>query len=666
MIEGIPERYRLLERGKGCNFTRRPKMIKVLAIKKTVELMFKRICCIGLLSGVAGVAFAEQDSLPALKDGHAPTNFDQLWAGYDPAKEPLETEVLKEWEKDGVVFRVVRYRIGIFKGQKSMMAAVYGFPKRGTNLPGLVQIHGGGQYADANAPLTNAKRGYATISLAWAGRISAPGYMVNKEGVELFWAGKTNDPAYKLTTDWGALDAYHAPCRNEKNDFGSVAPAPWTLDAVESPRNNSWFLCALAARRALTFLEQQPEVDAHKLGVYGHSMGARMTVMTVGADSRVKAAALSCGGVSDRTAENPLYRATIGDQESLKRISCPIIFLSPANDFHGRIDDLQKALGEIASKNWRMTCSAHHNHQDSPEYQVAALLWFDQYLKGSFQFPETPEAKLELKSSNAVPSFTVRPDAARPILSVDIYYTQQGQMDGKRDDMVNTMNRFWHHAHARRAGDEWTAELPVSSTDKPLWAYANVLYPLDKPVTGAGYYYGTYTAKRFNLSSRMLIATPDNLKAAGVKATAKPSLMIETFEKDWQKEWFTYDSTDNWARSTHKPYDPEWTAPAFARLALEVRAEQSNKLVIGLDASGAEVRLKGGKEWQNVVLSAADFHNATGSAMLDWKGIKELRLEPQDKLHSNDGGKEQQLVLGAAWQGPKPEFRNLRWIETSN
>lgn len=65
-----------------------------------------------------------------------------------------------------MVLRVLRYHIGVFKGQKAMMAAIYGFPKGGAKLPGLVQIHGGGQYADYKAVLTNAKRGYATISIA--------------------------------------------------------------------------------------------------------------------------------------------------------------------------------------------------------------------------------------------------------------------------------------------------------------------------------------------------------------------------------------------------------------------------------------------------------------------------------------------------------------------
>lgn len=614
------------------------------------------------LLATAGMTLAaENDSLPPLENGVAPQNHDALWAGYDPRAEPLDVEVIKEWEDDGVVMRVLRYRIGIFKGRKAMMAAVYGFPKGGTKLPGLVQIHGGGQYADSNAVFTNAKRGYATISIAWAGRLNVPDYKVSPKEVQLFWDAATSDPAYKLTTDWGALDAYHAPCRNPKNAFASVSAQPWTLDAVESPRNNPWFLCTLGARRALTFLERQAEVNADKLGVYGHSMGGKLTVLTTGADTRVKAAAPSCGGVSDRPADNPLYAATISDDVSLKRISCPIIFLSPANDFHGRINDLQTALTEIQSKQWRVTCSPHHNHQDTAEYEVATQLWFDQILKGSFQFPETPESSLKLKTENGVPAFSITPDSSRPVLSVDVYYTQQGQNDGERDDSANTNARFWHHVAATRSGNSWTAELPVHGTDKPLWVYGNISYPLDQAVTGAGYYYGTYTTGKFNLSSRMETATPDQLKAAGVKATLKPSLVIETFEGDWEKEWFTYRPKE-WGRTTHKLYDPKWAAPKGAKLAFDVLSENPNKLVVGLDNYAAEMDLAGGAGWQTLVLSASDFKDASGGAMTGWAGIRSLRLAAKDRLASKKDGKEQVLQLGAAWQGPDPKFRNLRWV----
>ena len=601
-----------------------------------------------------------QETLPPLQEGKAPQTFEEMWTGFDPRAEPLEVETLKECEEDGVVLRVVRFRIGVFKGQKALLAAVYGYPKGCTKLPGLVQIHGGGQYADHKACVANAKRGYATVSIAWAGRISAPEYRVTPAEVRLFWDGKTEDPRYKLTTDWGAVDGYHAPGRNPGNVFPSAKPAAWTLDAVESPRNSGWFLCALAARRALTFLEQQPEVDAEKLGVYGHSMGGKLTVMTA-VDPRVKAAAPSCGGVSDRDNDSPLYRATIGDDVSLKHVNCPIIFLSPANDFHGRINDLQKAVKEIASKEWRVTCSPHHNHQDTAEYEVASLLWFDQYLKGMFRYPKTPETTLELKTSDGVPFFSVRPDASKPILAVDVYYTQQGQPEGEKNDHENTMNRFWHHAVATQNGQTWTAKLPLLSTDKPLWVYANVLYPLETPVTGAGYYYALYTATTFNLSSLMHVATPQRLREAGVRATAKPSLVIETFEGNWEKEWFTYKPED-WVRRTHKIYDDQWQAPPRARLAFEVRSAKPNKMVVGIDGFAAGIVLGGGDQWQSVTLSPSDFQDVDGNPLRGWKDAKELRIGATETLRAKGRGATKPRVLGASWQGPRPEFLKLRWV----
>ena len=56
-----------------------------------------------------------------------------------------------------------------------------------------------------------------------------------------------------------------------------MTPDDKTLDSVESPRNNNWFLLTLACRRGLTFIEQQPQVDAARIGVYGHSMGGKLS-----------------------------------------------------------------------------------------------------------------------------------------------------------------------------------------------------------------------------------------------------------------------------------------------------------------------------------------------------------------------------------------------------
>ena len=79
----------------------------------------------------------------------------------------------------------------------------------------------------------------------------------------------------------------------------------------------------------------------------------------------------------------------------------------------------------------------------------------------------------------------------------------------------------------------------------------------------------------------------------------KPSLVIETFEGDWEKEWFTYKPED-WARQTHKVYDEQWKAPTGAKLAFEVRSARRNKLVVGIDQYAAEVQLEGNSAWHPV------------------------------------------------------------------
>ena len=52
-----------------------------------------------------------------------------MWKGFDPRAEPLDVEILQQWEQDDVVLQVLRYRVGIFKGKKSIMAGIYGYPK---------------------------------------------------------------------------------------------------------------------------------------------------------------------------------------------------------------------------------------------------------------------------------------------------------------------------------------------------------------------------------------------------------------------------------------------------------------------------------------------------------------------------------------------------------
>ena len=367
-------------------------------------------------------------------------------------------------------------------------------------------------------------------------------------------------------------------------------------------------------------------------------MGGKLTVMLAGADNRLKAAAPSCGGVTDRNPKrtHPLNH----DDVSLERIDCPIFFLSPANDFHGRIDDLQTALAEINSPDWRITCAPHHDHQDTKDYEVATQIWFDQVLRGSFQTPETPRTELNLQGSDGIPELRVFPDTTRTILDVEVFLS--------RDADKNATDRFWHYAPATKQGDHWVAPLQLYGHDKPVWVYANVRYQLDEAITGAGYYYGIYTSDRVVLSSKMSVVSPEKLQQAGVQPVLQPSGEIEDFTGDWQKQWFIYGNhADNWRLSTRKLGDELYAAPDYAKLALSVRAEQDNILQLKLGKSTATVKVAGGGFWQDVQLYPMDFKDADGVMRSDWKDIHIFQFTDE---------------ADSPWQGAAPEFQKLHWV----
>ncbi len=256
-----------------------------------------------------------------------PQNLQELWANYADLEQqtPLDIEVLKTWEQEGIVFRIVRYQVGVFKGSPARVGAFYAFPKGGNKLPALLEMHGGGQSASLNCVVTYAKRGYACLSINWGGNAMNLG----SEN----WTGPQ--------TDWGKLDATHPPQRNKANHFaGALTPDEFTLDTVESPRNSNWYLVLIAGRRAITFLEQQPEVDTKRIGALGHSMGGKLTTNLAAIDKRIKAAVPSCGGAGDitdnlsnvpgasRTKRTPLELACVSDNAYIPLLTCPILWLS--------------------------------------------------------------------------------------------------------------------------------------------------------------------------------------------------------------------------------------------------------------------------------------------------------------------------------------------------
>jgi dienelactone hydrolase len=577
----------------------------------------------------------------------APSSVAELFVAFDPRKDPLDTKVVREWERDGIVYRYVTFHVGTFKERAARMAAFYAFRKGAQNQPGLLHLHGGGQRAFLHEVAFYAQRGYACVSINWGGR-------------EMEEA-QDGDP----NTDWGAVD----PTQKNVQGYFNLQPGEKYLDPFDSPRNNNWYILTLGARRALTFLEQQPEVDATNLGVYGHSMGGNLTVYVAGSDSRVKAAAPSVGGSGYRTQPWPLlpqhkpqlsngdvklFDATLGFESYASHIAAPLLWLGSTNDFHGIMDDTYRTSERIPHGNVRYAFAPHLNHRFTPEFAVTRPLWFDQYLKGTMTFPKTPETRLVLATDDHIPLLEVRPDATQEVAEVHVYYSID----------PDPRARFWRSAEAKQVSDQlWTGKLPILSVAQPLFAFANVVYRLKKSESEPH----APPTERFGLSSLLHTAAPEDVAANGVSATDKLDPVLDDFTQGW-RDWYRLspDNPHHWEFSTRKLNDPKWQGQSGQRLTFTVATEKPNELVIVLTTNFfrsyrgkqqefvAVVKTNGGPDTQTFSLEPQNFTTSDGQALSSWSQVDLLSF----RAYVQQGEK---LLGSKSWQGPQPVFKKLWW-----
>jgi pimeloyl-ACP methyl ester carboxylesterase len=595
-----------------------------------------------------------KDSLPPVVDGKVPQSVDELWAGYDPRAEALDVKVIHEWDEtyQGKPMKVqmLTFTVGTFKGKVSRISAYYAYPTDAKGkVPGLVQVHGGGQRADKNTVKVDAANGYACLSLNWGGRELED--------------QKPGEPG----TDWGAID----PTQKHVPHYFRLTPDDKTAETVYSPRNNNWFILTLATRRGLTFLEQQAVVDSDRLGVYGHSMGGTITGQVAGLDPRIKAAVPSCGGAgitqeknfarpgasADRRVGDKLYSKTIDATASLGKLKRPILGQSPQNDFNCIYDDLQL--------NWRVipdpslvhfSTSPHLNHRHVAESEFARIRFFDAFLKGEGAFPATPELTVQLKASNGIPVATVKPDAVDQVQRVQIYYSIN----------PHSLTRFWRRAETARTGDVWKAHLPVMSTAMPLFVMANVEYTQPRPLIGA--------PPTFLVSTWEQVVDPPALKAAGVKETDRPERMIQASFDDWG-DWYRigWPNTQHALSGTRKLTDPKWRGPDGASLTIDVKDPQGGNFLMVFDVNnwGAYAGLQKSvyycvkplaktDDWQTVNITLTDLKSKSAdipALPASWQGITDLAIVAG--LHRLPGSPES-ILSGGTWPGAR-ELRNLRW-----
>ena len=453
-----------------------------MATAKTTALrVLGSFLVLGMLIGLSARVFAEDQ---------APMNPEAVWADFDPRSEPLEIEVTKRWAEHGSRLTELTFTGMTHEGSKVRVYALFSIPEGKEHVPGILHIHGGGQTVNPQWLRFWNDRGYAALTFNWGGA----------------W------PNRDKFTGWGKLT------QGNHRDAGAMAMA--TQPCVKA---SSWYLWTRISRRALTCLEQQPGVDPERLGIFGVSMGGTIVWPLAAMDRRVKAACAIYGvgwntypdelGSPDPKAGDTattLWRNTMESEAYSRLVKCPVLFLNATNDQHGNMDRSFQTLAAVPTEvRWAFT--PRYRHHISAEQGADLPLWMDAHLKHREPFPKSPVAEVRL-GTDGVPVLVVKPDSSQSIRRVDLFYAVENR---------NPKNRYWRSATGRQDEKTWIADLPISDSRQPLFAFANVFY-----------------ASGVCLSTNLVSIIPSELGHAS--ATDQTSLLIDDFAT----------GTDGWVTSS--------------------------------------------------------------------------------------------------------------------
>ena len=556
---------------------------------------------------------------PYATTDEVPKDAIELWRDYNPRTEELDVRIIKQWKADGIVTRYVTFKVGTFKGADSRIAAYYSFPENGKKNAAFVWSHGGGQRAERNRGRYFASQGFATLDINWLGR--------------------PMESDIKTNTDWGNVDPTQGPRfyskALRKSWKRNLQPDDFTIDSVASPRNSNWFLLAVAARRAITFLEKQPEVDPLKIGFSGFSMGGMVTALTA-TDKRLKAVVPFVGGTGFKHVDFPggirgsgisvhfknidLYRRTVDASAYWPHVTCPVMFISSSNDFHSTFERIYQSMDLLQHANWRVSTNMHQNHGPGPEQWVLLNQWFNQHPNGIQQnIPATPASTFSIEESTA--TFTVQPEDQERLLETEVYYSYD----------PNSRTRFWNRAESRKDGDTWSSQLQVHK-NLPLYVFALCRYQLDTPVS-----LERQETSTFALNSKEHWLIPEVVDLKQLSKLPKTRLLFEDFSNGTQ-DW---SSRDQRSITTYKFQSPDLDRsndkqlefqvnPSGKRLSLRINA--SSKFLSQENNLGDFVFVKNieGNQTQKITISRKDFKNVDGKT-LEWSKLSTFGITLIDR-----------------------------------
>ncbi|MEY5024787.1 MAG: hypothetical protein RLZZ244_315 [Verrucomicrobiota bacterium] len=523
----------------------------------------------------------------------------ELWREFDPHQGDFKEEIVQQETKDGILKRKA-YISAYVLGEEVRVYCEYSVKAGAQKAPALLNVHGW-MGAPAIDP-SYVKEGWAVLAHDYCGKTGERPHFTR----------------YPQRLAHGNMDA--------KSGERVITTLPGGKD-ITDPRQSSDYLWYAIQRRALSYLESQPEVDRTRMGAIGYSYGGTL-MWNLGTDPRIKAVAAYFGigytvyyrdkqvwmyhpgaHVPPRSAGEQLFLDSLAPEAHVPHLTAATLFLNGSNDHHGGHERGLESFKHFPKGTpWAFAVQARGHHNTEKVGQDTRL-WLEKHVLGRDHFwPEQPGAELRL-DSQGVPELVVKPASLERIRSVECYYAQKSPV---------SFARSWRDVRSERVGDAWVAKLPVLQVEDYVFAYANVTY--DNTVVR---------------STHLAAAVPAQLGAA--IATDHPSTQLgsgegwsDVAEAEGVGGISGFRCLNQRGSRTEKLQDPKWKAPAGTALSFRFYCTEPQAIQLSAQYYSIPLEITASDQWQEMVLPASKLvHSLSGHRLQDWSEVGSLEIKPQ-------------------------------------
>ncbi len=543
-----------------------------------------------------------------------------LWKDYDPEAEPLETNVVKEEEENGILFKQVYFTGEFFGTGKSRVFAVTARKVGTEKLPGIVFVTGPERSVDYDRLRFWAICGYAAICVDNYGEGGA-----------------------KLFTQYPPEIDYANFCRAGRH----------LTNADTSVKESSWFQWAKNIRRALTFFAAEDYVDEQNVGIVSIFNGSFLLSQVLAFDSRLKAGAALYSACCIEREELDLVEETEDLNVLNERIRCaeererwllgvspqsyvmyfkvPLYVALTTNAVVNRFDQAVKVLGK--SEKVRFYIEPRVAAPDARKQMPNVKWWMDCWLKGKKPVYDAPKAEWSVENGNLYFNVTLPENCKKG----EVYYARETE---------NLSCRNWEEAPFTKTETGWRAKLAVANPEKPVYAFCNAEF--ENGIVISGDYSSVVPAKlgevKKLIPTKLLYNSSEGLKDF-TSADPTSCEMDLTVEKPLRISDgpFGVKGVTGKKIGTFQLNDEKYLTQEDTLLMADVYSSTAQKLIVlaQIDRGAIEqklftatVDLLGGQMWQKVILSPADFKDGS-KTLKDWK-VNLLSFQADEEFSLNN------------------------------